>query len=38
MRRVETPDGDYYCGYDWKVGQHPQSLLVTERMGRPLTQ
>jgi hypothetical protein len=35
---METPNGDYYCGYDLKVCQHPQSLLVTEMMGRPLTQ
>jgi hypothetical protein len=35
---METPDGDYYCGYDLKACQHPQSLLVTEMMGRPLTQ
>ena len=35
---METPDGDYYCGYDLKVCQHPQSLLVTEMMGKPLTQ
>jgi hypothetical protein len=35
---METPDGDYYCGYDLKACRHPQSLLVTEMMGRPLTQ
>ena len=35
---METPDGDYYCGYDLKACMHPQSLLVTEMMGRPLGQ
>ena len=35
---METPDGDYYTGYDLRVCQHPQSLLVTEMMGQPLTQ
>jgi hypothetical protein len=35
---METPDGDYYCGYDLNVCRHPQSLLVTEMMGRPLNQ
>jgi DMSO/TMAO reductase YedYZ molybdopterin-dependent catalytic subunit len=35
---METPDGDYYCGYDMRVCEHPQSLLVTEMAGRPLTQ
>jgi hypothetical protein len=35
---METPDGDYYCGYNLKVCMHPQSLLVTEMMGRPLGQ
>ncbi|MGI4831242.1 MAG: molybdopterin-dependent oxidoreductase [Janthinobacterium lividum] len=34
----ETPDGDYYCGYDLEVCRHPQTLLVTEMMGAPLTQ
>ncbi len=34
---METPDGDYYTGYDLRVCQHPQSLLVTEMMGEPLT-
>ena len=33
----ETPDGDYYCGYDMEVCRHPQTLLVTEMMGAPLT-
>jgi hypothetical protein len=35
---METPDGDYYTGYDLEVCRHPQTLLVTEMMGFPLTQ
>ncbi len=35
---LETPDGDYYVGYDMKDMRHPQTLLVTEMMGLPLTQ
>lgn len=35
---METPDGDYYVGYDLHVLRHPQTLLVTEMMGTPLTQ
>ena len=35
---METPDGDYYTGYDMEVCRHPQTLLVTEMMGAPLTQ
>ncbi len=35
---METPDGDYYVGYDMYVCRHPQTLLVTEMMGSPLTQ
>jgi hypothetical protein len=35
---METPDGDYYVGYDMAVCRHPQTLLVTEMMGQPLTQ
>lgn len=35
---METPDGDYYNGYDLDVCRHPQTLLVTEMMGAPLTQ
>jgi hypothetical protein len=35
---METPDGDYYCGYDMQAARHPQSLLVTAMSGRPLTQ
>ncbi len=35
---METPYGDYYCGYDLSACRHPQSLLVTEMGGKPLTQ
>lgn len=35
---LETPDGDYYVGYDLKVLRHPQTMLVTEMNGSPLTQ
>jgi hypothetical protein len=35
---METPNGDYYTGYDMQVCRHPQTLLVTEMMGAPLTQ
>ena len=35
---METPDGDYYVGYDLHSLRHPQALLVTEMMGSPLTQ
>jgi len=35
---METPDGDYYCGFEMQACRHPQSLLVTEMMGRPLEQ
>jgi Oxidoreductase molybdopterin binding domain len=35
---METPNGDYYVGYDMKVCLHPQMLLVTEMSGSPLTQ
>ncbi len=35
---METPDGDYYTGYDINVCRHPQTLLATEMMGAPLTQ
>ena len=35
---METPDGDYYTAYDMKVCRHPQTLLVTEMMGAPLSQ
>ena len=35
---METPNGDYYCGYHLEECMHPQSLLATEMAGRPLTQ
>lgn len=35
---METPEGDYYTGYDMDICRHPQTLLVTEMMGAPLTQ
>lgn len=35
---METPSGDYYVGYDLAVCRHPQTLLVTEMAGQPLTQ
>lgn len=35
---METPDGDYYVGYDLHNLRHPQALLVTEMMGAPLSQ
>jgi hypothetical protein len=35
---METPDGDYYGGFDLKVARHPQTLLVTEMAGQPLAQ
>lgn len=35
---METPDGDYYTGYDLHICRHPQTLLVTEMMGEPLSQ
>ncbi len=35
---AETPDGNFYNGYDMYVMRHPQTLLVTEMMGAPLTQ
>jgi hypothetical protein len=35
---METPDGNYYGGYDMKAARHPQSLLVTEMSGQPLVQ
>lgn len=34
---METPDGNYYGGYDLSACRHPQSLLVTEMAGQPLT-
>ena len=35
---METPNGDYYCGFNLRECLHPQSLLVTEMTGKPLTQ
>ena len=35
---METPDGNYYGGYDMAAARHPQSLLVTEMGGEPLGQ
>jgi hypothetical protein len=35
---METPNGDYYVGYDMKICMHPQTLLVNEMSGNPLTQ
>ena len=35
---METPNGDYYTGYELAECLHPQSLLVTEMAGKPLTQ
>ena len=35
---METPDGNYYCGFDRAVCEHPQTLLATEMHGKPLAQ
>lgn len=35
---METPNGNYYGGYDMRAALHPQSLLVTHLGGQPLTQ
>ena len=35
---METPNGDYYCGFHLQECMHPQSTLVTEMSGQPLTQ
>ena len=35
---METPDGNYYGGYNMSAARHPQTLLVTEMHGQPLTQ
>jgi len=35
---METPNGNYYSGYDMAAARHPQSLLVTEMGGSPLGQ
>ena len=34
---METPDGEYFCGFDLAACMHPQSLLVYEMGGQPLT-
>lgn len=34
---LETPDGAYYVGLDIKTALHPQTLLVYEMNGQPLT-
>jgi hypothetical protein len=35
---METPFGDYYCGYNMGACTHPQTLLTMEMSGKPLTQ
>jgi hypothetical protein len=35
---METPFGDYYCGFNMGACTHPQSLLTMEMSGKPLTQ
>ena len=35
---METPNGDYYTGYDLMDCLHPQSLLCTEMAGKPIEQ
>jgi hypothetical protein len=35
---IETPDGNYYGGYELDMARHPQTLLVTEMHGTPITQ
>ena len=35
---METPYGDYYCGFNMASCLHPQSLLTMEMSGQPLTQ
>ena len=35
---METPNGDYYVGYDLHDCLQPQTLLVTEMSGQPLEQ
>jgi hypothetical protein len=34
---METPDGEYFCGFDMDACMHPQSFLVYEIGGQPLT-
>jgi hypothetical protein len=35
---METPNGDYYCGFHLNECMHPQSVLVTEMAGKPIAQ
>jgi hypothetical protein len=35
---METPNGDYYVGFHLQDCLHPQSTLVTQMSGQPLTQ
>jgi hypothetical protein len=35
---METPEGNYYCGFELRDCMHPQSMLTTEMAGLPLTQ
>ena len=35
---METPNGDYYCGFELADCLHPQTTLVTAMSGRPITQ
>ena len=35
---METPNGDYYTGYELAACMHPQTLLVTEMSGKPISQ
>jgi hypothetical protein len=35
---METPNGDYYCGFHLNECLHPQSLLVTEMAGKPIAE
>jgi DMSO/TMAO reductase YedYZ molybdopterin-dependent catalytic subunit len=35
---LETPDGDYYVGWDIESILHPQTLLALRERGAPLTQ
>ena len=35
---METPDGDYYVGWDLDAILHPQTMLALEQNGQPLDQ
>ncbi len=35
---METPNGDYYCGFELADCLHPQTTLVTAMSGHPLSQ